>query len=176
MYALSSLVFNHFQTLRHHYGGEWNRFEKEREMAYAASFPEEATPQFIAEHILADLNLAGSHFVQGTKQSGKLVITRQDPLAVRRITCFLTDGKLLIERQVFQTPTFLTRLHIRHGYRQSYAASWAWGAVVEVTAVAMIFWVVSGIWLWWEIKPARKLGAMFTLIGLALFGLLLMTI
>ncbi len=176
MYALSSLVFNHFQMIRQHYGGRLNQFEKEKEMEYRAAFPNDATPELIGERILRDLDLTGAFFVRGKVQEGKLIITRQAPFTMRRITYHIKEEKLLIEKQVFQTPGFLTRLHIRHGYRQSYAASWAWGAVVELTAIAMVFWVASGIWLWWEIKPARKLGALFTFIGLALFGLLLATI
>ena len=49
--------------------------------------------------------------------------------------------------------------------------------VVYGTRVAtMLFWVVSGVWMWWEIKPARTWGAGFALAGFALFGLLLATI
>jgi len=34
----------------------------------------------------------------------------------------------------------------------------------------------SGIWMWWEIKPARLLGALFALAGFGAFGILLATI
>ena len=176
MYALSSLVFNHFQLIRGLYDDQLNHFEKEKEMEYHASFTDDADPELVGTHILRDLNLEGSFFVRGKLQEGKLIITRQDPFTVRRVNYFLKESKLVIEKMAFKTPTFLTRLHTRHGYRQSYVGSWVWGGVVELTAVAMIFWVVSGIWLWWEIKPSRKWGAAFTLLGLGLFGLLLATI
>lgn len=176
LYALSSLVFNHFQTIRGFYGGDLNRFVQEREMDYTASFATDATPELVGEHILRDLDLQGAFFVRGRLRDDKLIVTRQEAMTPRRVTYFPKRGKLLIERQVFQTPSFLARLHTRHGYRQSYAGSWTWGAAVELTAVAILFWVASGLWLWWEIKPARKLGALFMLIGIGLFGLLLATI
>jgi hypothetical protein len=45
------------------------------------------------------------------------------------------------------------------------------GAVIVDLAVAgMLFWVVSGIWMWWEIKPARLTGAGFAVLGWGLFA------
>ena len=48
--------------------------------------------------------------------------------------------------------------------------------IVDLAVVGMLFWVVSGIWMWWEIKPARSAGAVFGLLGCGAFGLLLATI
>jgi hypothetical protein len=40
----------------------------------------------------------------------------------------------------------------------------------------MVFWVLSGVWMWWEIKPARVTGAVFAAVGCGAFALLLVTI
>jgi hypothetical protein len=40
----------------------------------------------------------------------------------------------------------------------------------------MIFWVASGLWMWWEMKLTRLWGAVFALGGLSLFALFLVTI
>ena len=47
---------------------------------------------------------------------------------------------------------------------------------MDLVAVALLFWVISGVWMWWEIKPARLWGGVFGLIGLGIFGILLATI
>ena len=47
---------------------------------------------------------------------------------------------------------------------------------VAFVVVALAFWVLSGLWMWWEIKPARVWGAVFGLTGAAVFALLLFTI
>ena len=70
----------------------------------------------------------------------------------------------------------LTRAHMRHGYEQDYPSVTLSSLAVELTVFAMLFWIGSGLWLWWEIKPARKWGAAFGLAGLALFTVLLFAI
>ena len=47
---------------------------------------------------------------------------------------------------------------------------------VELTVYSMLFWIASGIWLWWEIKPARVWGAVFALVGIGLFAVMFLII
>jgi hypothetical protein len=176
LYALSSLVFNHLPTVRGWYGGDLGRFEQIDQLEYKASFSNETSPADAARQILRDLDMDGSHFVQGSPVGERLTINRQAGAAVRRITYLPKEGRITIERQIYNTPGFLMRLHMRHGYEQPYVAAKAWGLGVEVTVLAMMFWIVSGIWMWWEIKPARMWGAVFALGGLGLFALLLFAI
>jgi hypothetical protein len=37
--------------------------------------------------------------------------------------------------------------------------------------VMMVLWSISGIWLWWEIKPTRRYGLVAVVGGAALFTL-----
>ena len=66
MYALSSLAFNHFATVRSWYGGNVNQFERVEEIEYSDAFDEGVTPQEAARQILLDLDMDGPHFVRGT--------------------------------------------------------------------------------------------------------------
>jgi len=47
---------------------------------------------------------------------------------------------------------------------------------VDLAIAAMVFWAASGLWMWWEIKPARAWGAVCGLVGFGLFGILLASI
>ena len=49
-------------------------------------------------------------------------------------------------------------------------------ALQQASVVGMVFWVLSGLWMWWEIKPARLPGAVFAVVGCGVFGLLLVTL
>jgi len=40
----------------------------------------------------------------------------------------------------------------------------------------MIFWALSGLWMWWEMKVTRGLGAAALLAGAGLFALFLLMI
>jgi len=176
MYAISSLTFNHMGTIRDWYGGNLNQFEQVNAMDYRAPFPPETSPAEAAKQILLDLNIDGAHFVRGDLTGERFTVMRQSPYALKRIIYFPQEGRLVVERQVANLPSILTRMHTRHGYEQDYASMQLWGLGVELTVLAMLFWIASGLWLWWEIKPARLWGAAFALGGIGFFCVLLFAI
>ena len=53
---------------------------------------------------------------------------------------------------------FLLRLHTAHGYPGEANARWWWAVVVDGMAFVMVFWAVSGFFMWWQIKATRRLG------------------
>ena len=171
MYALSTMAMNHRDLFR-----APPQFQTEREQSYAAAFPPDAKPRQVAEQILRDLRLEGAFGVQGPARDGRLTIVRQDPVTPRRILYTPGAGKLVIERMVFRTSAFLEHLHRRRGYQQPYALEDTWAFSVDLVIVAMVFWVLSGLWMWWEMRLTRLWGALFALFGVALFAFFLVTI
>jgi len=65
------------------------------------------------------------------------------------------------------TRRFLTRLHSAHGYPSSVGARWGWALVVDVMAFVMVFWGVSGLFMWWQIKATRRIGFVVLLLSAA---------
>lgn len=57
------------------------------------------------------------------------------------------------------TRRFLLRLHQSHGYPSEFNARWTWAAVSDGMSLIMIFWGLSGMVLWWQIKRTRRLGS-----------------
>jgi len=176
LYALSGLVLNHAPAVRALYGGTFAKFEKVEEREYTAAFSADADVKMIGAQILEHLGLTGTFNVQGTPNQPRLVINRNAGFAIHRITYFRKENQLLIEKQSLTAPAFVNRAHFRHGYGQPFLASKVWAVVVDLVIVAMLFWVASGVWMWWEIKPARGWGAAFALVGFGVFGVLLATI
>ena len=60
---------------------------------------------------------------------------------------------------------FLTRLHLAHGFPGSTNTRWFWAVLVDATALVMVFWGVSGLFMWWQVKSTRKLGFLVLLIS-----------
>ena len=176
MYALSSLVFNHFATVRAWYGGNMNEFQKVEEFDYTDAFGESVTSQDAARQILIDLDMDGPHFVRGSLDAGQITVMRQKGFGVTRLTYSAGEGKVVMEEQAANAANVMTRMHIRHGFQQDYWSEKLWGLGVEVTALSMLFWILSGVWLWWTIKPTRFLGGLFALGGMGLFSVLLFTL
>jgi hypothetical protein len=180
VYALSGFILNHrtwfFPVSTPGHEAAPPPFEKMGERAYDVVFSDDADPRMIGAKILEDVGLAGSFNVQGDGRQPKLVIMRSTASAAYRVTYLRPEKKVQIERQQFNAPMFLNRTHFRHGYTQPFAPSIAWAVIVDLVIVALVFWVLSGLWMWWEIKPARAWGAVFGLVGAAVFALLLFTI
>ncbi|MEM7235323.1 MAG: PepSY domain-containing protein [Planctomycetota bacterium] len=63
---------------------------------------------------------------------------------------------------------FLLRLHMLHGYPDEVGARWIWAVLVDVMAATMVFWGLSGLWMWWQIRRTRVAGAVALVGSLAL--------
>lgn len=176
IYACSGLVLNHNQMVRGWYGGNFGNFEKVAEKDYAATFSVDADARAVAAHILDDLGLSGTFNVQGSATSAKMVINRNAAFAQHRVTYFPSEHRLLIEKQAFTAPVFFNRAHFRHGYNQPFFAATLWAILLDVVVIGMVFWALSGVIMWWEIKPSRSLGIACVVASCGLFGVLLTAI
>lgn len=165
-YAISTFAMNHRWT-----GGP-PRYVAEREQVYETRFPPETPPREIARQILVDLNLDGAHSVQGTGADGRLTISRLDLVTPRRVIYTAADRKLLIERVEFQSGALLSRFHRRRGYQQAYAPDRMMAVSVDAVIVALVFWAISGLWMWWEMRATRVWGFASMVAGIAIFVLL----
>jgi hypothetical protein len=175
MYALSTLAMNHRALFAGLYGEGPAAFEKERELVYDGVFPESADLNVIARQILASAGLDGAHGVS-RRADGTIVINRSDLLTPRRLTYSPADRKLLIERMPSRPNAFLERFHRRRGYSTGYPLDTTWAVTVDLAIAAMVFWVLSGLWMWWEMKATRRLGASALLTGAGLFAVYLLTL
>ena len=171
MYALSTLVMNHRAFFVERYGPGPAPFEVERTIVYDGVLPE-AEPRAVARQILASLDLDGAHSVN-RRQDGTIVINRNDVTTPRRLTYSPVDRSLTVERMAPRANAFLERFHRRRGYATGYRLDTAWAVSVDLVIVAMVFWVISGLWMWWEMRVTRRLGLSAILAGVVMFGLYL---
>jgi hypothetical protein len=175
MYALSTAVMNHRALFVDAAGTGAPQFERERELVYDGVFPDDAELRTISRQMLSSLDLDGAHGVTRRKD-GAIVINRNDLLTPRRITFTPATHTLVIERLPHRTNALLERFHRRRGYATGYALDTVWAVTVDVAIGAMMFWVLSGLWMWWEMKVTRPLGALAFLGGAGLFALFVATI
>jgi hypothetical protein len=171
MYALSTLAMNH----RAWFAGPPPAFERETDIVYDGVFPDDADPRLMARQILASVDLDGAHNVTRRKD-GALVINRNDLVTPRRLTYTPADRRLLIEAMPFREQAFLERFHRRRGYATGYVFDTVWAVSVDLVIAAMVFWVFSGLWMWWEMKVTRAPGLLAILGGAGVFACYLVTL
>jgi hypothetical protein len=175
MYALSTLVMNHRALFVGAYGEGPIPFVEERRLVYEGVFPENADLKTISTEILMSLGFDGAHGVSRRKD-GTIAINRNDLITPRRLTYSPADRTLLIERMQGRPNAFLERFHRRRGYATGYALDTVWAGSVDLFIIAMVFWVASGLWMWWEMKVTRRLGLMALAGGVGVFALYLLTL
>lgn len=87
-----------------------------------------------------------------------------------RITYVLKDGHVDINRyngsDGMPLRYFFLRMHTSHGQSPSWNGRSLWSLAVDAMAIAMVFWGISGIIMWWQIRQTRRIGAV--IIGLSL--------
>ncbi len=176
MYALSTMAMNHRETFKAYYGGRLVEYRKVEEQIYTGMFAEGAGSRIVAEQILNDLDLDGTHTVRGRLDRGRITILRQDPITPKRITYTTKDRRVVVEEQIFRPPSFLESLHRRRGYGHEYVLEDVWAFSVDLVILAMVFWAVSGIWMWWEVRSTRGLGALCAGVGVLLFLFFVLTL
>ena len=50
----------------------------------------------------------------------------------------------------------------------------AWS--IDAVIVALVFWALSGLWMWWEMRATRLWGFAAALFGIGMFAFLALTI
>lgn len=68
------------------------------------------------------------------------------------------DGRPADAPRVFSVNELLTKLHVLHHYPLDFNFVWLWALFADLTGVMIVFWAVSGLLMWWQMKPTRVLG------------------
>ncbi|MEZ6188121.1 MAG: hypothetical protein R3F62_24320 [Planctomycetota bacterium] len=53
---------------------------------------------------------------------------------------------------------YVLRLHLSHGYPRDDTARWIWALGVDLLALTFLFWVLSGLVMWVQMKKLRRAG------------------
>lgn len=173
IYALSALFLNHGETFRTLFKVEPPQWQQVREIDWQ---PPADAPTDQAARIgllLEAVGLDGAWRIEGKPTPQELRVLRISGSGNYRVIWQRRDGTVRVEKQ---SPGSLYRfvhfLHFRAGYGLAYTPFLIWAAVVDLVAASILFWVISGIYLWLRQPRQRKWGSVAFLGGLILFGVL----
>lgn len=63
---------------------------------------------------------------------------------------------------------FLGALHTTHHYTAEMGPLWWWAFFEDVLGLTMVLWSLTGLWMWWQMKPTRVIGATGVAVALLL--------
>lgn len=67
----------------------------------------------------------------------------------------------------------LTRLHTTHHFPMRPSVLWLWALFQDLLGVAMAFWALSGLLMWWQMKRTRLLGVVSLSLALGVAALII---
>ena len=170
IYAISAFGLNHNRAIVELF----NIQPVQWEIIQRADFsPDGDFPRLPAEQarvILQTLGLDGPHFIQGKPTEDGFRVIRFSGAGNYRIQWQRNRGLLVVERQTtFSVYRFIHSLHFRCGYAQPYTAFQAWAVIVDLVALSIFLWVVSGIYLWLRRPRERLTGGIVLAAGMLCF-------
>ncbi len=113
--------------------------------------------------VLAKVGLAGARItevraapltflMEGAGKRWLVTYTISSGAVAGRLADAATAGRVSTRR-------FLTGMHTTHGYPATFNARWIWAVIVDLMSSIMVFWGISGVVMWWQIKRTRRIGA-----------------
>ena len=79
-----------------------------------------------------------------------------------RVTYVLRDGHVDVTKHTgrhgMSTRGFFLRLHTTHGQPPHWNGRMFWSLFVDLMALAMVTWGITGLVMWWQIKRTRLIG------------------
>ncbi|MFN3192742.1 MAG: PepSY domain-containing protein [Aureliella sp.] len=84
-----------------------------------------------------------------------------------RVTYVLRDGHvdtIRYQGQDGMSPrSFFLRLHTTHGQPPHWNGRMYWSVILDIMAIAMVTWGLTGLVMWWQLKRTRLIGAIVML-------------
>ncbi|WP_201743706.1 PepSY domain-containing protein [Roseiconus nitratireducens] len=111
--------------------------------------------------ILEQLGLSSGEAVSG-RRSANLEFAAEAEGVPCLVTYDLASGRIASvredERPELNGKSFLQRLHLARTYSPGFDVRWVWALLVDAMFVSMVFWGVSGLMMWWQVKRTRLVG------------------
>lgn len=80
----------------------------------------------------------------------------------------LVGGRRTAEPSNIGLNQLLGMLHMTHHYTMSLSAPWFWALFEDLLGLTMALWALTGLAMWWQMKPTRTLGLLAVLAALVI--------
>jgi hypothetical protein len=117
----------------------------------------------------AELRALGATLLrQADVSAGSFGVYRQSPTQVNvyaysfrhstQLKYFTDQNRMTVEDRRFRWDHFLTGMHARGGFEQEGLLDRSWSVIVDLVCVAIVLWIASGLYMWWELQSSRTWG------------------
>lgn len=171
MYGISSVVFSHTQFFDDIYGGWQNKFTLRFEKDFSYDFPEDGDLRAAAKEVIQMNGLPEKAFGVYQPNKNQVNIFIHDFWSSTRLIYDKNQKRLTAEDAGFRWDHFFTGMHARGGFQQESFLNDLWAVMVDIFCIAMLVWIITGIYMWWKLKSVRLWGSVAISVGIISFGL-----
>lgn len=169
VYGVSSLLLSHPTWFAQPAAEVWQPlFDRD----YNRPVAESTDLRTVARAILIDCELDGAFWAERPR-ADELRITRHRFGSDTRLIYRINEHRLRAERRTANGRDYVLRLHFRGGFQQPSVWDGAWAVVVDLTCLALVAWVLTGLLLWWRMRALRGSGLLALIAGVMTFAAML---
>jgi hypothetical protein len=174
MYGITAIAFNHkdwFAGPDDLYNVSGPNWTKEDSWKCSIEVPDEGqVPTEVAARMLEQAGIEADAF--GAFRSGKKQVSAYvtEFWNTRRIVYDVETQQLSLFTRKPVTATTMTLMHSRAGYRHDSLPNDVWAIMVDTVVIAILVWVASGLYMWWQQKSLRRIGGVALIAGTMTFA------
>jgi hypothetical protein len=173
MYGITSFAFSHaglFPTERGLYDTRSDAWTEEGSWPCTLAVPAEGeVPREVAGQLLAvaglDVDAYGA-YRSGEQQIEVYIVAFWQ---TQRLTYRIEEQRLFLYSRPSIPRQILTGMHARAGYQHDGILNDAWALMVDLVSIGFLLWVITGLYIWWQLPGMRGWGAAGLLAGLLSF-------
>jgi hypothetical protein len=165
MYILSGLVMVKHKWFPH---GEEQKLTLVKPLNYT---PDTTDIEELSRAIKLQFDISG-RLVFSRNQKKEISLNYYRP-GVRNVVTIHNnlDSVTIVRTEKITFGEISTRIHRLHGY-QGGVLYYIWAGLLDLTAISMIIFAITGIWLWYRSLKVFKLGWLFILPAIVLVGIM----
>lgn len=171
VYGASAFLINHSHLFQKEIKRS-TQFTKLYEETFVPAQNLPSDPNEQANFILKRLDLSGPNRVIGQPSPDQMTIFRPSPGGNYRIHWLPKEKRLVVTRQPFSIFRTINYLHFKAGYQQNNLAFDGWAVVVDLVAISIFIWIVSGIYMMLKKPGEKKWSYISMLAGFVVFAVL----
>lgn len=168
MYGVTSIAFSHpewFTPDSNLYDTSLEGWTEEGVWPCTVAVPAEGQlPRELATELVHIAGIDSGAYGAYRSGPGKVDVYFPSFWETRRLTYRIEEQRLSLHSRPKVMQHALTGMHARAGYQHEGFWNDAWAVMVDVVMIAFLFWVASGIYIWWKL-PALRYWGLVTLIG-----------
>lgn len=171
MYGITSLAFSHAGLFGNR-AGEWI---EEGAWPCTLDVPAEGdVPRNVAAELLEIAGLQEDAFGAYRTDEHQVEVFIVGFWQRQRLVYRIEEQRLFLYSREAPPEHILTGMHARAGYQHDSILNDAWAFMVDLVAIGFVLWVVTGVYIWWQLPGLRTWGAVGLLAGLLSFAAFLL--